>query len=190
MTGFTQCVRKISVIQIQVRQQLYLSTYGNRKLVFVLLVFATAPAYAKSASETAKEFYNLLKQNNYSAAAEYYDPAALREFRKLMSFENEIPEGRRKIYFKTFFVPALTDDSISTLSDHDFFVSFWRGILTSERFSGEIKFDDVKILGVVMEGEDLAHVVIRNRISVAEGGVCRGYHLREVWQSVEGKNVG
>jgi hypothetical protein len=141
---------------------------NSLKLVFVLLVFATAPAYAKSASETAKEFYNLLKQNNYSAAAEYYDPAALREFRKLMSFENEIPEGRRKIYFKTFFVPALTDDSISTLSDHDFFVSFWRGILTSERFSGEIKFDDVKILGVVMEGEDLAHVVIRNRISVAE----------------------
>ena len=141
---------------------------NSLKLVFVLLVFATAPAYAKSASETAKEFYNLLKQNNYSAAAEYYDPAALREFRKLMSFENEIPDERRKIYFKTFFVPALTEDSISTLSDHDFFVSFWRGILTSERFSGEIKFDDVKILGVVMEGEDLAHVVIRNRISVAE----------------------
>jgi hypothetical protein len=57
------------------------------------------------------------------------------------------------------------------LSDYDFFVSFWRGILTSERFSGKINFDDVKILGVVMEGEDLAHVVVRNRISVAEHDV-------------------
>jgi hypothetical protein len=76
-----------------------------------------------------------------------------------------------QIYFKRFFVPALTKDSISTLSDRDFFVSFWRRILTSEKFSGAIKYDDVEILGVVMEGEDLAHVVVRNRISVAEHGV-------------------
>jgi hypothetical protein len=144
---------------------------NSLKLMLVLLVFASAPAYAKSAYETAKEFYDLLKQKNYSAAAGYYDPAALSEFRKLMSFENEIPDGRRKTYFKTFFIPAITDDSISTLSDHDFFVSFWRGILTSERFSGAIKYNDAEILGVVMEGEDLAHVVVRNRISVAEHDV-------------------
>jgi hypothetical protein len=138
------------------------------RVASVLLIFSSAPASAKSASETAKEFYDLLKQKNYSVAAGYYDPAALSEFRKLMSFENEIPDGKRKIYFRQFFVPALTDDSISKLSDHDFFVSFWRGILTSESFSGEIRYDDVEILGVVMEGEDLAHVVIRDRISVAE----------------------
>lgn len=141
------------------------------KLLFVILIFASGSAYAKSASETAKEFYDLLKQKNYNAAAGYYDPAALSGFRKLMSFENEIPDGKRNIFFQTFFVPALTDDSISKLSDHDYFVSFWRGILTSENYSGGIKYGDVEILGVVMEGEDLAHVVIRNRITVENKGV-------------------
>jgi hypothetical protein len=65
------------------------------KLVFVLLLFASGPAYAKSATETAKDFYDVLKQKNYSAAARYYDPAALSEFRKLMSFEDEIPDDKR-----------------------------------------------------------------------------------------------
>lgn len=147
------------------------------KLVLVLLIFTSCSAYAKSASETAKEFYDLLKKENYSAAAGYYEPAALTEFRKLMSFENEIPDGMRKIYFQTFFAPALTDESVSKLSDLDFFATFWRGILTSksftgsETFSGATKYDDVEILDVVMEGEDLAHVVIRNKMSVAEHDV-------------------
>jgi hypothetical protein len=147
------------------------------KLALVLLIFMSDSAYAKSVSETAKEFYDLLKKENYSAAAEYYEPAALSEFRELMSFENEIPDGMRKIYYQTFFTPALTDDSVSNLSDLDFFASFWRGILTSESFtgsetfSGATKYDDVEILGVVMEGENLAHVVIRNRTSIAKHNV-------------------
>ena len=147
------------------------ATINCLKFALVLLLFTSGSAYAKSAHETAKSFYDLLKQKNYSTAAGYYDPAALSEFRKLMSFENDIPEGKRKIYFQTFFVPALTDESIRKLSDLDFFISFWRGILASKRFSGSIKYDDVTILGVVMEGKDLAHVVIRNRISVADHDV-------------------
>jgi hypothetical protein len=147
------------------------------KLALVLLIFTSGSAYAKSASETAKEFFDLLKKENYRAAAGYYDPVALSEFRKMMSFENEIPDGMRKIYFQTFFSPALTDDSVSKLSDLDFFASFWRNIMTSgsftgsETFSGATKYDDVEILGVVMEGENLAHVVIRNKMSVAEHDV-------------------
>jgi hypothetical protein len=41
------------------------------KFALVFLIFVSGPAYAKSASETAKEFYDLLKQKNYSAAAVY-----------------------------------------------------------------------------------------------------------------------
>ena len=141
------------------------------RFVPVFLMIACGPAFGKSASDTAKDFYDFLKQGNYSAAAKYYDPAALREFRELMSFEQDIPVEKRNIYFQTFFIPPLTEGSVSALSDQDFFVSFWRGILASERFFGEIKYDDVNILGIVMEGENLAHVVIRNRITVAEDDV-------------------
>lgn len=41
----------------------------------------------------------------------------------------------------------------------------------SETFSGATKYDDVEVLGVVMEGEDLAHVVIRNTTIIAKHDV-------------------
>ena len=61
------------------------ATINCLKFALVLLLFTSGSAYAKSAHETAKSFYDLLKQKNYSTAAGYYDPAALSEFRKLMS---------------------------------------------------------------------------------------------------------
>ena len=140
-------------------------------LVILLFIPLSAQAHAKSATDTAIEFYNLVKQENYSAAATYYDPAILREFRQLLSFENEITDKNKRVYFQTFFDPDLTDESIENLTDLEFFASFWRGVLSSDRFSQSINFKNVEILGEVKENEDLAHVVTRNWVSIDENKI-------------------
>ena len=59
----------------------------------------------------------------------------------------------------------------SVKPDSEYFASFLRGILGSEIYSESINYDDVEILGEVMEDEDLAHVVTRNKYSVKEQDV-------------------
>lgn len=139
--------------------------------MIILFIPLSVQALAKSASDTAIEFYNLVKQENYSAAAAYYDPVTLREFRQLLSFKNEITDKNKRLYFRTFFDPDLTDESIENLTDLEFFASFWRGVLSSDKFSQSINYKNVEILGEVKEKEDLAHVVTRNWVSIDENRV-------------------
>jgi len=142
-----------------------------RKLLSIALVtlfFASGSAIAKSPLETAKDYFNLLKQQHYNAVAGYYDPATLAEFRQLMNFQNEMPAEKRQAYFQTFFSPALTEESAAKLSDSDFFASFLRGVLSTEKLGDALRLDNLGIIGEVMEGEDVAHVVVRNRLSVGE----------------------
>ena len=141
-----------------------MKTYIINVMTIMLITFNTE-AFAGSASETAAEFFDLVKQENYSAAVRYYDPAALREFRRLMNFENEITDETRRLYYQTYFDPDLTDESINNLSDSEYFASFWRGVLSSDMFSQYINYKNVEIIGEVMEKKDLAHVVIRNWIT-------------------------
>ena len=54
------------------------------------------------------------------------------------------------------------------MSDSEFFASFLRAALAQAEAIGTIDFDDMEILGEVMEGPDLAHVVTRNTVSVGE----------------------
>lgn len=134
--------------------------------IIILFISLSEQAIAKSALETAQDFYNLVKQEDYSDAASYYDPDTLREFRQLLSFESAITDNNKKIYFRAFFDPDLTDKSIKSLSDSEYFASFWRGVLTSGRFSQSINYQNVEILGEINEKENLAHVVIRNWIAL------------------------
>ena len=135
-------------------------------LMTIMLITLNTEVHAESASETATEFYDLVRQENYNAAARYYDPAALREFRQLMSFENEITDQTKRLYYRAFFDPDLTDESINKLSDSEYFASFWRGVLSSDTVSQSLNYKNVEVIGEVMEKEDLAHVVTRNWITV------------------------
>jgi hypothetical protein len=132
----------------------------------IMLITFNTEAFAESASETAAQFYDLVRQENYSAAVRYYDPDALREFRQLMSFEKEITDQSKRLYYRTFFDPDLTDESINKLSDKEYFASFWRGVLSSDMVSQSLNYKNVDVIGEVMEKENLAHVVTRNWITV------------------------
>ena len=136
------------------------------KFITIFFISMSASAIEKSASDTARDFYDLLKHENYSAAARYYDPAALPEFRSLISFQKGISEEQKQVFFQEFFEPDLTDESIEKLSDADFLAAFLHGVLTSKSFSQIINYKNVENLGEIKEQEDLAHVVTRQWISL------------------------
>lgn len=136
------------------------------RLITILFMSVSAQAIAKSASETARDFYDSLKHENYSAAARYFDPAALREFRLLMNFGNEITDEQKQVFYQEIFQPDLTDESIKSLSDADFLAAFLHGVLTSESFSHVLDYKNLEIIGELEERRNLVHVLTRQRISL------------------------
>jgi hypothetical protein len=107
-----------------------------------------------------------LRQKDYPAAATYFDRIALQEFRELMAFVNDIPAEKQKEFFAAFFGPGSSPESVSQLSDSDFFATFLAAILAQAEAVGELSFNAMEILGEVAEGSDVSHVVTRNKVSV------------------------
>ncbi len=140
------------------------------KLTLFILIFivASSSAYAKSASETAIDYFNTLKDKDYNGAAAYFDPSALDDFRQMMSFINEVPAEGQQSFFKAFFGPESTKESVSKLSNSEFFSYFLRAVMTQAEAVGGLDFNGMEVLGEVMEGSDVSHVVTRNRVSVGE----------------------
>jgi len=133
-----------------------------------ILMLAGGTVSAKTASETATEYFGTLQQKDYDGAAKYFDPAALGEFRQMMSFVSELGEDVQTMYYTTFFGEGATKDSVTKLSDALFFATFLRSVMAQADAAGGINFDKMEVLGEVMEGKDVAHVVTRNKVSVGE----------------------
>ena len=138
------------------------------QFVIAILLLSSSITFAKTATDTAADYFNTLKQKDYNRAATFFDPAALDEFRQMMSFVNEIPGEGQVQFFTTFFGPGASRESIGKLSDTNFFASFLRATLAQAETVGGVNFGKMEILGEVMEGKDVAHVVTRNKVSVGE----------------------
>ena len=136
--------------------------------VIAILLLSSSPSFAKSASETAIDYFYTLQQKDYNRAATFFDPAALGEFRQMMSFANEIPAEGQQEFFTAFFGPEANRESVAKLSDASFFASFLRATMSQAEAVGGVNFEKMEILGEVMEGKDVAHVVARNKVSVGE----------------------
>jgi hypothetical protein len=137
-------------------------------LILAALLLAGSPAFAKTASETASDYFKVLQQKDYDRAATFFDPAALGEFRRMMSFTDEIPAEGQKEFFEAFFGPGASRESVAKLSDARFFASFLRAVMAQAEALGGLNFDRMQILGEVTEGKDVAHVVTRNKVSVGK----------------------
>ncbi|MDH3974922.1 MAG: hypothetical protein OEV42_11645 [Deltaproteobacteria bacterium] len=138
------------------------------KITLLLIVFSSTSVYAKNASETAKDYFNRLKKKDYNGAASYFDPNALNEFRQMLSFINEIPAEGQKGFLEAFFGAGATKESVSKLSNSDFFSSFLKAVMSQAEAAGGINFDGMEVLGEVLEGSNISHVVTRNRVSMGE----------------------
>jgi len=138
------------------------------QFVMVILLLLSSSAFAKTASEMATEYFGTLQQKDYGRAATFFDPAALGEFRQIMSFVNEISDEGQQQFYTIFFGPEANRQSTGKLSDADFFAAFLRATMAQAEKLGGVNFEKMEILGEVMEGKDVAHVVTRNKVSVGE----------------------
>jgi hypothetical protein len=138
------------------------------RIAFAVLLLSSGLVYGATAPETTAAFYEQLRKGDFEAAAGYFDPPALTEFRQSLNIINDAPPVAQAQFRQAFFGEGATAESIAKLSDADFFSSFLRTALAQAKALGKANFDKIDILGEVMEGPDVAHVVVRNRVSVGE----------------------
>ena len=130
--------------------------------------FSIASVFAGPASEAARAYYTTLKTKDYPAAAKHFDPAALKSFREMLSFFNELPDEEAADTLSMFFGEGATKDSVKKMSDSEFFAAFLKGLMQEAEEAGGVEFGDFQVLGEVPEGEDVIHVVTRNKVGVGE----------------------
>lgn len=138
------------------------------KFLVPLLMLLSNIAWADTSAEFAKAYFSDLENGDYVAAAEKFDPEQLNEFRTMMEFYKEIPAEGQAQFIQTFFGSDQTAESIEKINDVEFFAGIFTFIMRQASAAGSLSFDGFEVLGEVMEGEDIAHLVTRNRVSVGE----------------------
>ena len=138
------------------------------RFALAALLLSSGLVYGATAPETAAAFYKQLQEGNFEAAAAFFDSPALTEFRQSLSIIDEAPPAAQQQFREAFFGAGATAESIAKMSDKQFFASFLRSAITQAEALGRVNFDDLEILGEVMEGPDVAHVVTRNQVTVGD----------------------
>ena len=133
-----------------------------------LLLSSSTVVLGANAPDTVAVFYEQLEKGDFKAAAAFFDPPALSEFRDSLGIINEAPAAAQQQFREAFFGAGATAESVAKMSNQDFFASFLRTALAQAKELGKVNFDGMEILGEVMEGPDLAHVVTRNTVSVGD----------------------
>ena len=128
---------------------------------FLLACACSAGALAQSASETAKAYLGAMESGQYRKAAEFLDRDALRDIRKMLDLGDALPQELAAPFYTQFFGPEATRESVSKLSDSEFFARFLSSLAKQGKEAGVNAYGKVKILGEVPEGEDVVHVLTR-----------------------------
>lgn len=132
-------------------------------LIIAVSLLATV-SLARTPEEVADEYFQLVKRQDWEAVAELYDPAALGEFRDMMSFLFEAPDEMLSQMLVQFFGQGATMESVTNLSDKQYVATFLRNVMASAAMQGQLDFKNVDVLGSVAEGGDTRHVVARTHI--------------------------
>jgi hypothetical protein len=138
------------------------------RFAIAALLLSSGSVFAATAPETTAAFFDQLEKGDFKAAAAYFDPPALTEFRNSLEVLNEAPAAAQQQFREAFFGAGATAESISKMSDQEFFAAFLRTALAQAESLGRVNFDGMEILGEVMEGPDIAHVVTRNTVKAGD----------------------
>ncbi len=138
------------------------------RIAFVLLILSSSSVYGATPTETTEAFFKQLQKGDFDAAAAFFDPSALTEFRHSLGVIDTAPPVAQQQFREAFFGAGATAQSIAALSDMEFFASFLRAALAQAEAQGRVNFDGMEVLGEVMEGSDVAHVLTRNRLMVGD----------------------
>ena len=139
---------------------------GRARMTLLTLALATAWSLPLSAAtltpdmtpETvAVEAYARMRAGDWAAAAEAFDPAALRGFRGMFVplLEGQGGDGLAAAFFGT----GKTAAEVAKMSDAEFFAGFIRSVASG--LGGMVSLGEQQILGAVPEGADRTHLVVR-----------------------------
>ena len=132
------------------------------------LAMAESEVKEGSASAQAKAYFGTMKEKKFDELSAYFAPSALKNFREMMGFLNELPVEEAAEPLTMFFGEGATAESVQEMSDAEFFGGFMNFVMGRAEMAGGLNFEKIEVLGEVAEGEDLMHVVTRNKISVGE----------------------
>ncbi|WP_089728840.1 hypothetical protein [Candidatus Thiosymbion oneisti] len=125
-------------------------------------------SYASTPEELSKSYFDFMKEDQWDKLVELYDPSALRDMREMLSFFSEVPDEMAPQMLAQFFGPGMTKATLKTMSDTDFFSSFFKGVMAQAEQLGQLEFKQVDILGTVPEGENLRHVLARTHAKLGD----------------------
>jgi hypothetical protein len=123
--------------------------------------------------QVAREAYRRMQTADWVAAAETFDPAALKRFRELLLpvldavgvAGKDPPAGKKQdsatagaLMLWVLFAPATSVEEIKALSDREVFAR----IMANTMSLASAKLEGQDVIGSVAEGTDMVHVVTRN----------------------------
>lgn len=123
--------------------------------------------------QVAREAYRRMQAADWVAAAETFDPAALKRFRELLLpvldavgvSGKDPPAGKKQdsasasaLMLWVLFAPATSVEEIKALSDREVFAR----IMANTMSLASAKLEGQDVIGSVAEGSDMVHVVTRN----------------------------
>jgi hypothetical protein len=119
--------------------------------------------------QIVREAYARMQVTDWAAAADTFDPAALKHFRELLlpvfdaagkgqtgKEQGAEPDGALMLW--VLFAPAKSVDEIRALSDREVFAR----IMANTMSLASAKLEGQEVIGSVAEGPDMVHVVTRN----------------------------
>lgn len=139
-----------------------------RNIFWLCLLCVSHFSYAETAIERAHQYFDDLKAYKFIDAASHFDTDQLKEFRSLMEFYKEIPAEAQAHFITTFFGKDHTHHTLSELSDLEFFAGVFDFLMKQADAMGGLNFENIEILGEVPEGDNLVHLVTRNKVIMGE----------------------
>ncbi len=160
------------------------------------LLSACVPLYAAdlkpddSPEAVLRESYRRMQANDWSAASETFDPAALKQFRDMLAPMLEAGDGAGVLVM--LFGPEQTLDSLKTMSDQAFFA----GLISSMMRTSGGTLEGQDVVGGVAEGPARMHMVVRSKaaargITITQMEVVNLNKTAEGWRlALSGKMEG
>jgi hypothetical protein len=104
-----------------------------------------------------RESYRRMQANEWVAAADTFDPAALKQFRDMLAPILDAGDGAGMLTM--FFGPEQTPDSLKAMSDQAFFA----GLISSMMRTSGGTLEGQDVVGGVAEGPARMHMVVRSK---------------------------
>lgn len=137
----------------------------KRLLSSILITAAlTASSIAQTASDTAKAYFQAFKTGEFDKCAALFHPDEIKDFRQKFTPGNAMTEEATQKFYANFFGPDATKESTAKLSDLEYFSSIYTYLMANGFTQAGITFNDIKMLGVVEEGET-THALARFHMS-------------------------